>query len=162
MVHTLKSKPVMVSLAVVASLVLAASAYAYFTSTGSGSGSASVASAGFTVRVSPARGEPLYPGTGNSQHLPFSIVNAGEGSQRLNSITASVKSSNDNITQDGIEVAGCLASWFTVTTPTVYGLPRTFAPGETFENPAMVSMVESETNQDACQGKNPEILIAVG
>jgi hypothetical protein len=159
MFHQLKRKRVFIPLGAVLSLAVAGAAFAYFTSTGSGTGSASVGSAtSWTVTVSPATGGPLYPGAG-SQNLAYTVTNAGSGHQSLNATTASVASSGGNITHNGSAVAGCSAAWFTaVNNPPA--LPQNLAGGATSTPGSVtVTMADSGTDQNACQGSAPDITV---
>jgi hypothetical protein len=148
------------ALCVAAVLALAGGAYAYFTSTGSGTGSASVGSAtSFTVTAATATGGPLYPGSG-SQTISYTVTNAGSGAENLSATSASVASSGANITDHGVAVAGCLASWFTATDspPT---LPQDLAGGATSTAGSVtVTMSDSGTSQNACEGASPDITIS--
>ena len=133
-------------LALLAVLVVAAVAaiggYAYFSSTGSGSGTAGVGSS-TPVTLSSAGVTGLYPG-GTSVPVTVSIQNTGGGNEYVDTISGTVA---DN--------AGCLGSWFTVA-PVTY--QNTVAPGKTVSaSPTTVTLNESGSNQDACQGKTMTI-----
>jgi hypothetical protein len=58
-------------------------------------------------------------------------------------------------------VAGCLASWFTATnTPPAY-LPQTLAGSATSTAGSVaVTMQDSGTNQNVCQGATPDITVS--
>jgi hypothetical protein len=140
-------------------LLLVGGAYAYFTSTGTGTGTASVGSStAFAVSFGTTTGGPLYPGAG-SQALPYTVTNpAGGGSQNLTTTTAKVASSGGNVTQAGTPFAGCLAAWFTATNaapPSVNLVPGASATGS-----VAVTMQDSGTNQDPCQGVAPDITVS--
>jgi hypothetical protein len=161
MFRLLQRKRVAVALGVVASLALAAAALAFFTSSGSGTGSATVGSAGaWTVNVSAATGGPLYPGSG-SQSIAYTVTNSGSGQQSLAATSSVVKSSGGNVTQGGVTVSGCLASWFTATNTAPTPLPQNLAGGATSTGGSVVvSMQDSGTNQNSCQGVSPDITIS--
>lgn len=161
MFGVLGRKRVSVVLGVVASLALAAGAWAYFTSSGSGTGSATVGAAGaWTVNASSATGGPLYPGSG-SQSIAYTVTNAGSGQQSLAGTTATVKASSGNVTQAGTAVPGCLASWFTATNTAPTPLPQSLAGGATSSGGSVaVTMQDSGTDQDPCQGVQPDITIS--
>ena len=109
----LKKKKVFVPLTGVVALALAAAAVAYFTSTGSGTGSATVGSAtNWSVTFPNAASGTMYPGAGSTT-IPYTVTNPSSGHQYLTGTTATVASSGGNITQNGVAVSGCLASWFT-------------------------------------------------
>lgn len=145
-------------LGIVAILATAGIAVAYFTSTGSGTGSATVGSAtAFKVTVSAATGGPLYPGSG-SENLAYTVKNEGSGAQNINSTSAVVASKGGNITQSGVEVAGCKASWFTATDSSP--APVSLKGGESAPGSVEVTMQDSGTNQDACQGTSPDVTVS--
>jgi hypothetical protein len=161
MFRLFRKKRVGVALGLIASLVLAAGALAYFTSSGSGTGTASVGSAGaWTVNVSPATGGPLYPGSG-SESIAYTVTNSGSGHQSLAGTTAVVASSGSNVTQGGVAVSGCLASWFTATNTAPTPLPQNLAGSATSSGGSVaVSMQDSGTSQNPCQGVSPDITIS--
>jgi hypothetical protein len=141
--RTLRSKKFIVLAAVgaVAVAVAAFGAYAYFSSTGSGTGTASVGASSAIALSSPAVGT-LYPG-GPDVPVTVSIHNPGSGNEFVGTISGTVA---DNGT--------CQGAWFTVD-------PITFsaqvAAGATTTASTNVRMVESNTNQDACQSKTVTI-----
>jgi hypothetical protein len=153
------SRRMAVGIGVVASLALAVGAYAYFTSTGSGTGTATVGSStALTVNVSAATGGPLYPGAG-SQNLAYTVTNPSSGHQNLSATTSSVASSGGSITENGTPVAGCASSWFTAAN-TPPALPQNLAGGATSSGGSVtVTMQDSGTNQDPCQGHTPDITV---
>lgn len=145
-------------LAVVAALAVAATAIAYFTSTGSGTGQASVGSAtNWTVAVSSDSTEAIFPGAG-SETLTYKVTNAGTGHQNLEGTSTEVASKAGNITEKGVEVSGCKASWFSAVNHAPV-LPHDLAHGETVEGTVTVSMENAAENQNACQGKKPDITV---
>jgi hypothetical protein len=155
------NKRAMAALTVVGVLVVAGAALAYFSSTGSGTGSATVGSStAFTVAVSPATGGPLYPGSG-TQNLAYTVNNPSSGAQNLSATTASVASSGANITSGGVAVPGCLAADFTATNTAPTPLPQNLAGGATSTGGSVaVTMTNTAANQDACQGKTPDITVS--
>jgi hypothetical protein len=150
------------ALAVVAVLAVAGAAIAYFSSTGSGSGSASVGSStNFTVNVSSDTTGGLFPGAG-SETLTYSVHNGGSGHQNLSATAAVVASdSNGDIKDHGTAVTGCKASWFTAVNHAPTPLPQNLAPGADSSNGTVdVTMQDSGTNQDSCQGAHPDITVS--
>jgi hypothetical protein len=147
------------ALAVVVVLAVAGAAIAYFTSSGSGTGTASVGSStAFTVSVSSDSSHGLYPGAG-SENLAYSVHNGSSGNQNLSGTSAVVaQDTNGDVTSGGSSVAGCKASWFTAVNngPT----PANLAGGATVNGSVDVSMQDSGTNQDACQGASPDITVS--
>ena len=53
---------------------------------------------------------------------------------------------------------GCKASWFTVT-PSETGLPDDLAGGADYTTTATITMQDSNTNQNACQGVAPQVTV---
>ena len=117
-------------------------AAAYFTSTGSGSATAQVGSAtAWGVVVGTAAGGPLYPGTG-TETQNYTITNAGSGAQALPAVAATVGNSGS-----------CLGSWFTaVASAPVPATGVSIAPAGTATGTVTITMQDSGTLQDACQG----------
>jgi hypothetical protein len=164
MFRIFRMKRTVAALSVVGVLVCAGAAFAYFTSTGSGSGNATVgSSSAFTVNVAAASGGALYPGSG-TQTLSYTVTNPSSGAQSLRATTASVASSGGNITTGsgaGTPVTGCLASWFTATNTAPTPLPQNLAGGATSTSGSVaVTMQDSGTNQDPCQGATPNITVS--
>jgi VCBS repeat-containing protein len=156
----LKCKRAAVVVGSVAALALAASAFAFFTTTGTGIGTASVGSAtAFTVSFGTATGGPLFPGSG-IQRLPYTIANPGGGAEQLTTTTATVASSSGNVTSTGTPVPGCLAAWFTAanTAPATASLD----PGASTTGSVAVTMQDSGTSQNLCQGVTPDITVDAG
>jgi hypothetical protein len=162
-------KRVAVGVAIVAALALAGGAYAYFTG-----GSSSVNASG-TVGSSSTWGvttgtatwsgslTALYPGASNdTELLPFTVTNNGSGHQAVTGITASLvtKSNGDAETSSGTDISGCLASWFTATVDSGNAsLPANLAAGGTYTGKIDLTMQDSGTNQNACQGAAPAVTI---
>lgn len=162
------SKKRLAAVAFVAVLAVSGIAVAYFTGgSGSGTGSGTVgSSAAWTVTP----GTPtwsgtltaLYPGaTNNTEVIPFTVKNNGNGYQSVTNITAVLpKTGNDAQTAAGADITNCLAGWFTATldasNPT---LPSNIAPGATYSGKVDLTMQDSGTNQDPCQGKAPAVTI---
>jgi hypothetical protein len=141
------SKKKAVAAAVVAATAVGGGlAYAYWSSTGTGSGSATVGtSTAFVVASLPATGGPLTPG-GPSETIAFTVTNPSTGSQKLNSVVASVANSDGSTWSS---VAGCSAADFTVGTPSItYGQ---ITAGGTVSGSVTVSMNNLSTNQDGCK-----------
>jgi hypothetical protein len=163
MLSTLTKRRVIVALCGLAALALASAAFAYFTSTGSGTNqTAAIGTASnFTVTFGTATGA-MFPGTGTDS-IPFTVTNAGSGSQQLSAVTATVNADvSGNVTSAGAPVPGCLAAWFTAVPGTV--TPTTLTPsgqpGDSFSGTVTATMIDSGTNQDPCQGKTPDIKVS--
>jgi hypothetical protein len=142
----------------------AGAAYAYFTSTGTGTGSASVGSASnWTVSQPADTSHNLYPGSG-SETLTYTVTNVGAGAQAFNSVTPAIATDGSgNVKAGGQAVAGCLAAWFP--TPTVISEPpvdTSIAHNGTATVQIGITMTDSGTNQDKCQGINgPDVTLTV-
>ncbi len=148
-------------LSVVAVLAIAGGAFAYFTSSGSGTGQASVGSStAFTVNASSDTSNSLYPGSG-SETLTYTVHNPSSGAQNLTSTSASVASLNGDVTQGGTEVTGCKASWFSAVNTAPTPLPQDLAGGtSSSQGSVLVTMSDSGTNQNACEGAKPDITVS--
>jgi hypothetical protein len=133
-------------------------AIAYFTGTGSGTGQAQVGtSTPWGVTFGATTGT-MYPGSGTST-VNYTVTNNGSGSQRLNTTTGSVAAAGSGtVTSSGTPVAGCLATWFSVSNSPPAG--TTLSPSGTTTGSAAVTMAESGTNQDACKNVTPDIVIS--
>ena len=130
--------------AVVAVLAAAGGAFAYFSSTGTGSATATVGSSqALTVNGTPSGS--LYPG--GSTTVNFSATNPSTGHEYLATIhlaSVSVDSSHAS--------AGCSASWFTMPDVSASQDIPGGGSGTTVTASGTLSMTNTATNQDACQG----------
>jgi hypothetical protein len=136
--HVTKKRVILIAVAALA-IGLGTSAFAYFTSSGNGSGSAAVGSAA-TVELSGSPVGTLYPG-GPDLPVTVTIHNAGSGSQRVGTVSGAVANANSGT---------CLGSWFVVDS---VDYNQVLAPGASDTVSTTVSMPDSGTNQDACQGQ---------
>jgi hypothetical protein len=164
------SKKRLAAVASVAALALTGMAVAYFTGgsgTVTGSGTVGSASAlGITTGTPTWSGTltALYPGaTNDTEFLPFTVTNNGNGHQAVTTIGAVLpaEGNGDAETAAGADIAGCLASWFTATVDTGNpALPSDLAPGGTYSGKIdLVMPNNTTTNQNACQGKAPAVTI---
>lgn len=163
------SKKRLAAVALVAVLAVSGIAVAYFTGgSGSVTGSGTVGSAsalGVTTGTPTWSGSltALYPGaTNNTQLLPFTVTNGGNGHQSVTTITAALlKDASGNAeTASGTPITGCLASWFTATVDTGNpALPSNLAPAGTYAGKIDLTMQDSGTNQNACQNAAPGVTI---
>lgn len=144
-------------------LVLAGggSAFAYFTSTGSGTGSAAVGSAGaWTVAQTGATGT-IFPGSGSTV-ITYSVTNSGTGSQSFSSaVPAITAETNGDAESGGVDIPGCLATWFTPTVSSDPGLGTSIAGGGSVNVQVTVTMPNLAVNQNACQGKTPDVSLSI-
>ncbi len=167
MLHRLTKRHIAILLLTFASVLgVTGVAFGYFTSSGSGNGQASVGSASpFTVSVSSDSSGSLYPGAG-SETLTYTVTNPSSGYQHLAGTSAavvaysgSISADAGDVTQSGNPVSGCLASWFSAanTAPSSQEL----AGGATSpQGNVVVTMSDSGTNQDPCQGARPDITVS--
>jgi hypothetical protein len=154
------NKKTITVLSVVGVLALAAGAFAYFISSGGNStGQASVGTpSGLTVNIGAASGTML-PGSGATT-IPFTVTNNSQGHQALIGVTASVKSSSGNITQNGTALTGCQASWFSTSVTPPTSLPQDLAGGATSTGGSVsVSMSNVNSDQSACEGATPDVVV---
>jgi hypothetical protein len=119
----------------------AVGAYAYFTAGGSGTGSATVGSAS-TIALSSAPVGTLLPG-GADVPVTVTIHNPGSSAQHVGTVSGTVA---DN--------TGCLGAWFAVDS---VNANVTVAAGDDETADTNVRMIDTGTNQNACQGKSMTI-----
>lgn len=135
-------------------------AFAYFTASGSGTGSATIGTGpgdAFTL-TSSGPDTPLTPG-GGAQQFDVSIQNTSVESAYIGEVSMSVLSNSvtgDAETPGGDDIVGCAASWFTVSPSMVVNTnvgagDTVTASGLGLDLPS-ISMSESGTDQDACEG----------
>ncbi len=150
-------KKIVVLVATTAVVALGSTAaFAYFTSTGTGGGSATVGSATpWLVTVNSVTGGPLFPGTG-SETVSYTVTNNGTGPANLLSVTAAI---NSDVNGDVPGTAtGCKAVWFSANG--ISGAPAgVLAPGGTNSGTFNITMLDSGTNQDVCEGTSPTFTI---
>jgi hypothetical protein len=136
-------------------------AAAYFTSSGTGTGRAEVGTTtGAFDITTDGPGVPLLPGDG-PQDFDVAITNTGATDAHIGTVRAGVArygDSGDAATRDGADIPGCSASWFSVT-PSV-AIDELVGPGGTVhasdggQSLPTITLSESGTNQDACQGRS--------
>ncbi len=137
-------------------------AYAYFTASGNGVGSGSVGTGpgdAFAIS-SDGPDAALTPGSGD-QPFDVTVHNTSGQSAYVGTVAMSVLTNADTgdaETPQGVDIAGCDASWFTVTSS--LGVDTTVAAGDTVTASGLdldlpsISMTESGTDQDACEGSD--------
>lgn len=134
-------KRVLIPLSVVLVMVVAGAAIAYFTSSGSGTGTATVGNSS-AVTLHGATAGTLYPGT--SSTVSFTVDNPSPGTQRVGTIHLA------SVSTDAAH-SGCVMSDFTM--PDVVAnqsFPN--GNGQAVTATGTLSMANSASNQDACQG----------
>ncbi len=128
-------------------LALAAGAYAYFTSSGSGTGTASVGTAS-AVTLQATVSSSLYPGS--SSPVSFTVDNPSQGSQRVGTITLASITVDAGHSTCSSTISGGNPDF---SMPAV-AVNKTFASGngQSVTPNGTLTMNETGTNQDACQG----------
>jgi hypothetical protein len=117
-----------------------AAAFAYWTGTAT-----TGESVDFTVASTAPTGDPLTPG-GTSQSVAFTVTNTAATSQTLSSVVVTVANADGTA---WVAVSGCSAADYTVAAPVIVYGP--IAQGDDAAGTVAVSMVNSGTDQDACQ-----------
>ncbi len=127
-------------------------AYAFWSGGGTGTGTANTGvSSGFPVASTASPDPALTPG-GPDQNVAFTVTNAGTGSQDLNSVVVTVANPTGT---EWVAAPGCSAADYTVDAPDVaYGQ---LAGGAVANGTVAIRMINSDANQDACQGVNPPL-----
>jgi hypothetical protein len=122
-------------------LIVAGVAIAYFTSSGSGTGSATVGSSS-AVTLHGTTASTLYPGTSSS--VSFTVDNPSPGTERVGTIQLA------SVTTDAGH-SGCVMTDFAM--PAVVA-NQSFPSGngQAVTATGTLSMANSASNQDACQG----------
>jgi hypothetical protein len=138
-----------VTLVAAAGLTIAGTgvAFAYWTALGEGGGNATTGeSVAFVIAQTDLDGEPLYP-DGPAQTSTFTVTNPSEGDQTLNGVTVEVANADGT---PWTTVVGCSQADYEV--ELVAPVAGVIAPDESLTGTATVTMLNSATNQDACQG----------
>jgi hypothetical protein len=132
------SRKALVAGGLVATLGVGGIAFAFFTANGSGTGSASVGSPS-PITISASAPDALYP-AGPAADVTITVTNPGSGSQHVGSVSLdSVDASN----------ALCDTSAFTMDAVTVN---QTIAPGDNTVVHGSLSMTDTGSDQNDCQG----------
>ena len=161
------SKKHLAAIAFVGVLAITGVSVAYFTGgAGSATGSGTV---GSSSAWGVATGTPawsgsltaLYPGAASDTELiPFTVTNNGHGNQSMTSIVPTMPTSGNDVTSTAGDIPGCLATWFHVALDANNAaLPSSLAPGATYTGKVDLTMSESGTNQNACQGAAPVVTV---
>ncbi|MGD0167482.1 MAG: hypothetical protein ABSC51_09390 [Gaiellaceae bacterium] len=140
--HLSKRRVVFAAIVVVALAIASGVAFAYFSSSGSNTGTAGVGtSQSLAVAQSGTVPSGLVPG-GPAQDVQVTVTNNASFKQSLSALTISL----DNTQLP----AGCDASWFTVTSPTVAS-PIVLAAHASTNLTGSIQMTESNSLQDNCK-----------
>ncbi len=135
--------------ALTAALVVAVAggAYAYFTTSGSGTGTAAVGSSSAVTLHATVTGS-LYPGT--SSPVSFTVDNPSSGKQRVGTITLASITVDAGHSECSTVITGGTPDF----TMAAVAVNATFASGnaQAVTPTGSLSMNETGTNQDKCQG----------
>lgn len=148
-------KRVLVALAAVGVLAIVGVAAAFFTSSGTGSGTATVGTASDVTIDSVSITGDLFPG-GDAATVSYTVNNATGKSVKVGDVVANTGAGTNGIT--GLP-AGCSASDFTYTSDGA--LNTTIADGGHADGSGTLSLANSSSNQDACQGAAPTLNLKV-
>jgi hypothetical protein len=159
------------AVAFIGALAITGVSVAYFTGgsgTGTGSGTVGAPSA-WTVATT---GTPtwsgsltaLYPGaTNDTEYIPFTVKNNGNGNQAVSNITLAVpaEANGDAETAAGGDIPGCPASSFMATLDAGNpSLPSDVAPGSTYNGKIDLIMKDlPTTDQTPCKNTAPAVTI---
>ncbi|MGD0274209.1 MAG: hypothetical protein ABSB96_10835 [Gaiellaceae bacterium] len=140
--HFSKRRLVFATIVVVALAVAGGVAFAYFSSSGNGTGTAGVGtSSSLTVAQAGTVPSGLVPG-GAAQNVTVRVTNPASFQQSLSALSITLHAAT--------LPAGCLGSWFTVTSPTI-GTPIVLAAGAHTDLTGTIQLTESGSNQDNCK-----------
>lgn len=148
----LKNKRAVTALAVVAVLALAGAAFAFWTTTGSGEGSGSVASSNGTITLHGTISEQLVPG--GSSAVKLTADNGGTSSLSVGTVHAVVSIDEAHAN------AGCKASDFTIPDTVENQVIAAHTSGVALAHDGTISMIDSNENQDACQGATVSLALS--
>jgi hypothetical protein len=105
----------------------------------------------------------LYPGALNDTELrTITVVNATNSREPLAGVTASIRSAGGYVQNAaGVTIAGCRASWFTITVEHASRrLPAIIPPRDGYTAQIAFTMRDAGTNQDACREGSPAFTVA--
>jgi hypothetical protein len=141
-------------------------AFAYFTSTGTGTGTGSVGNpTDYTVSVSAPTGGPISPGS-TGESFTYTVKNNDNGVQDISGATITVTPTKSGCTSaiadysvsgPGITTSGDPATQTFTAIPIAANSTETDNAVLTFT----VSMGDTGSNQDACEGDTPTVTVAV-
>jgi hypothetical protein len=166
-----RRRKIFVALGTLSALAVGAIAVAYFTGAdGTGSGGATVGSStAWSVAVTPGSATytpsgytAIYPGSG-TEAIPFTVTNNGKGAQNLKTLSYAIKNDGGNPaiaeTSNGTVITGCQAGWFSAGADSGNQSPGTLSPGAAYSGKVDVTMSDSGTSQDPCQGASPGVVV---
>lgn len=150
----LMRKRILVPVVALAAIAVAGIAVAYFTASGTGSGTASVGTAAGVTIDSVSFDNTLYPG--GSTTVRFTVTNvSADTAVTVDKVVADTRYGSTGV--DGLP-SGCEASDFTFGEVTVNAsIPASGSTNAT----GTLSLADSSSNQDACQGAAPVLHLKV-
>jgi hypothetical protein len=150
----LMRKRILVPVVAIAAIAVAGIAVAYFTASGTGSGTASVSTDSGVTITGVAFDNALYPG--GSTAVRFTIDNpSSTTSVNVDKVVADTRYGTTGV--DGLPTR-CAAADFTFGDVTVNA---SIAAGRSVSAAGTLSMANSASNQDACQGASPVLHLKV-
>lgn len=140
-------KRAFVALGCTCALAVAGVAFAYFTSSGSGTGSAAVGSSS-SVTLHATISSSLYPGSSSS--VSFTVDNPSSGVQRVGTVTLASISVDSEHASCSTTISGGNPDFTMAAVP----VNQVINPGsgQSVAATGTLTMNETGTNQDACQG----------
>jgi hypothetical protein len=147
-----------VSVAAILVLGGGGAAFAFWTASGVGTGTATTGtSTDFTVTIHEALGDPLIPGS--TQSVPFTVTNSATITQTLSSVAVTVAGAEG---ATWASVVGCSAADYTVSVDDPSELYGAIEAEGTVDGTATVTMLNSETDQNACKDEIVPLHFVVG
>jgi hypothetical protein len=147
-----------VSVAAILVLGGGGAAFAFWTASGIGTGTATTGtSTEFTVTGGTAISDPLIPG--GEQSVPFTVTNVATITQTLSSVAVTI-ADTEGAPWDNDE--GCSAADYDVSVDAPTLLYGAIEAEGTVDGTVTVTMLDSETNQDACKGEIVPLHFVVG
>jgi hypothetical protein len=140
-------KRALIALGCTCALAVAGVAFAYFTSSGSGTGTATVGKSS-TVTLHATISSSLYPGS--SSPVSFTVDNPSSGVQRVGTVTLASISVDSEHTECKTTISGGNPDFTMAAVP----VNQVVNPGngQSVSATGTLTMNETGTNQDPCQG----------
>lgn len=140
-------KRALVALGCACALAVAGAAFAYFTSSGSGTGTATVGSSS-AVTLHATISSSLYPGS--SSPVSFTVDNPSSGVQRVGTVTLASISVDGAHSECVTTISGANPAFSMAAVP----VNQVINPGngQSVAATGTLTMNETGTNQDPCQG----------
>jgi hypothetical protein len=147
-----------VSVAAVLVLGGGGAAFAFWTAAGTGIGTATTGtSTDFSVTSSTPVGDALIPG--GEQSVPFTVTNGATITQTLSSVVVTVADAEGVAWDNG---DGCTAADYSVSVDAPTLLYGAIEATGTVDGTVTVTMLDSETNQNACKDEIVPLHFVVG